>query len=147
MSKESERRVRDAVSNLIGYPFENRLPQLGTSERVDGWLVFNENNWLILELEEGQKHPTTNVLKLLRFLSDNRKISIILAHVYFPNSYAVDDSSGGLATWLGQQMERHYLPERFYYRRLIINREYTEWLSGEDELLKTVAALTKSQSD
>jgi hypothetical protein len=144
MSKESEGKVREAISNLVNSQFEKKRPKLVTNEMVDGWIKFTEEKWLILELEEGQKHPTTNVLKLLHFLNENPQVSIILAHVYFPNSAAVNSSRGRLAAWLGSQMEQHYLPGRFYYRRLIIDRQYTEWI-GAEGLLEAVSILKSSQ--
>jgi hypothetical protein len=143
MSKEAEKNVREAIKHLVGHEFEDILPKLGTPERVDGWLKFTEDRWLILEVEETQKHPTTNVLKLMRFLDSNLNISIILAHVYFPDSNAVNSSRGELAAWLGSQMEQQYLSGRFYYRRLIIDRQYTEW-TGAEGLLEAVSLLESS---
>jgi len=141
MAADVEQKVRESLTNLTSLSFEKTKPDLGSREKVDGWAKLTENRWLILEVEDSQKHPTTNIAKLWRFLDGNPDISIILAHVYFPDSKAIKSSRGDLASWLGIQIEQ-LLPGRFYYRRLIIDREYLTW-TGNEELIKTIAYFKK----
>jgi hypothetical protein len=139
MAAVVEQKVRESMTNLVGLFFEKTKPNLGSREKVDGWIKLTENRWLILEVEDGQKHPTTNVAKLWRFLDGNPDTSIILAHVYFPDSKAIKSSRGELAFWIGNQIET-LLTGRFYYRRLTIDRKYSEW-TGDKELLEVISFL------
>ncbi len=136
MTADVEQEVRESLSSLLALSFENTKPDLGTREKVDGWAKLSENHWLILEVEDGQKHPTTNVLKLWRFLDVRPEISIILIHVYFNDSKAIKSSRGTLAAWLGEKMET-ILHGRFYYRRLIFDRKFSKW-TGEAELKEAI---------
>jgi hypothetical protein len=137
MTAEVEQNARDAVAQLLGLTFQVGKPSLGTGEKVDGWIKLTDDRWIILEVEDGQQHPTTNVLKLWQFLDREPEMSIILIHIYFNNSRAVNNSRGKLATWVGKKMET-ILPGRFYYRRVILNREFSEW-KGDQELKEAVS--------
>lgn len=139
MTADVEQKVRESIANLTGLSFEKTKPNLGSDEKVDGWIKLAENKWIILEVEDGQNHPTTNVAKLWRFLDSNPNISLVLAHVYFPDSKAVASSRGNLASWVGNQIELLF-PRRFHYRRLIIDRKYSEWI-GQQELLEAISLL------
>lgn len=137
MTADVEQGVREAIASFLELSFQVDKPNLGTREKVDGWIKLTETHWLILEVEDAQNHPTTNVLKLWRFLDGRPEISIILIHVYFDNSKAVKSSRGELASWLGEKMET-ILPRRFYYRRVILNREFSEW-EGDQELKEAIS--------
>ena len=120
MSAATEAKMREALAAHLQLKFESARCELGTAEKVDGWVRLTERCWLILEVEEGQQHPSTNVLKLWPVLEKRPELTVILAHVFFATSRAARNSRGELATWLGSHMESS-LHGRFRYRRLIAN--------------------------
>lgn len=140
MPMETEIRVKEAITALTSLSFEIRGLSLGTKERVDGWIKLNDEVWLILELEDQQKHSPTNILKLWRFLENKTEITIVLMHVFFNDSKVMESSRGTLGFWLAQKIEK-LLPHRFYYRRLTIDRTYSNW-TGEAELIEVIAHLS-----
>jgi hypothetical protein len=136
MSAATESRVREALADRLRVTFESDPCDLRTTEKVDGWVRLTERCWLILEVEEGQHHPSTNVLKLWPFLEKRPELSVILAHVFFATSRAANNSRGELATWLGKRMESS-LDGRFQYRRVIADLGDAKWC-GLSELTQAV---------
>ena len=137
MSAATETRVREVLADRLRVTFESDRCDLGTPEKVDGWVRLTERYWLILEVEEEQHHPSTNVLKLWPFLEKRPELSVILAHVFFATSRAANSSRGELATWLGNRMESS-LDGRFQYRRIIADFGNANWC-GLSELAEAVS--------
>jgi len=134
MAKE-EKRVREYLERRLNLKFEQGRLDIGTRERVDAWAQLARPWFLILEVEDQQNHPTTNVSKLWSFLESKRDVRVVLVHVYFPTSRAATSSRGDLATWLGKRLERMF-PKRFKYRRLDI-----DWGGDTCKDMKTSCAL------
>ena len=72
---------------------------------------FGENGYLLLEYENRQNHPSTNVAKLWPWLEENTQRVVILVQVYQSEK---SSSRKELAEWLGRKMELD-LPKRFAY--------------------------------
>lgn len=144
MAKEIENRVREYLERRLNLKFEATHLDIGTREKVDGWIQLAKPWLLILEVEDQQPHPTTNVLKLWPFLEARRDVAAVLVHVYFPTSRAVTGSRSDLATWLGNRLERMF-PKRFKYQRLDIN-----WVGdtcqGYEDLVRTVQSLSHGRT-
>lgn len=94
----------------------------------DGHNVLSENSRLFFEIENGQHHPDTNVLKYWPILEENKDLKIILIQwiIKKPKSR----NRWELSKFLGSKMEG-LIPDRFLYFFL----EYEE-LSNTEKLRK-----------
>jgi hypothetical protein len=71
------------------------------------------NVLVLLEIEKGQKHPNTNVLKVWPFLEENREIKILLIQIIHPENKAPKNRLQ-LCKFTGKKLEEIY-PDRFKY--------------------------------
>ena len=57
--------------------------KLGGWGLADGCVVLADGRLVGLEVEWGQKHPDTNVLKLWPYLKDDSALRVLLVQVFF----------------------------------------------------------------
>lgn len=142
--KEIESKVRTYLEERLDVEFEPSPLSIGTRERVDGWVRLSSGWLLILEVEDQQTHPTTNVLKLWPYLEQQPNASVVLIHVYFPKSRAFASSRSTLATWLGKKLEEIF-PSRFAYRRLDIDWQSSS-CTGYEELQSMLRSINQGRT-
>lgn len=108
------------VANLIGKElnivFKHEELSLNGWGEVDDYAIINEDSWVLLECENAQKHPNTNVLKLYPFLEENPNLSIILIHVFFSENKAPKNRIN-LCDFIANKMIKEF-GKRFQYKRI-----------------------------
>jgi hypothetical protein len=137
MAKIHEISVATLIARETELNFSGRNFDLGEWGKVDDYVLLKPNCYLFLEVEAGQKHPCTNVLKVWPYLEANPQISVVLAQTFFPHSPGRSNARGKLGRWLGQRLEMT-LRDRFWYHRLIIAADSSGILEGLEELLQSL---------
>lgn len=132
-TKATQEYAAHLVTRDTGVQFQDECLHLKNWGSVDKCALLGPNHYLVLEAEDGQKHPCTNVLKLWPYLETRPEVSVILVHVFFQDGKRRDSSRGRLGPFVGQKMT-NALEGRFQYRQLVINRESDSIVEGLDEL-------------
>ncbi|KQT24156.1 hypothetical protein ASG22_09070 [Chryseobacterium sp. Leaf405] len=109
--------VSQAIEKQLNIKFENYEFSLDGWGDVDNYAIINENSYVFLECELGQKHPNTNVLKLYPYLEENQEISITLIHFFFSNSKPPKNRLK-LCDFIAEKMKREF-GDRFNYKKII----------------------------
>lgn len=104
----------------LNIKFENHEFNLNGWGDVDNYAIVDENKYVFLECELGQKHPNTNVLKLYPYLEENRKISITLIHFFFSDNKAPKNRLK-LCDFIADKMKQEF-GARFNYKKIIQNK-------------------------
>ena len=100
------------IANALPYDF-------GPEELdLDGWgnvdfFCKHEDVLMLLEIEKGQKHPNTNVLKVWPFLNENPNQKILLIQIIRPENNAPKNRLK-LCKYTGKKLEELY-KGRFAY--------------------------------
>ena len=141
MAKACENFVSSNLSKRLGISFENKKYNLESWGEADNFSELREDAILLLEVEKGQKHPSTNVLKVWPYLEPNDDITIALAHAFFHDSPGLSSSRGRLAEWIGEKMEDEF-GNRFSYHRLIFNTKKNN-IEGLNGLKSRINSLIK----
>ncbi|MBI1906913.1 MAG: hypothetical protein HYS20_11885 [Rhodocyclales bacterium] len=121
MSREKEDLVRGALSSALEVDFGKKGLRLSEWGRSDGLALLLDQTHLILEVENTQKHPDTNVLKLWPYLTENPAISVVLIQVFVKSHQSLNGSRQRLAGWLARKMEQEIL-RRFKYYQLVFEQ-------------------------
>lgn len=108
---------KTAISNhpiaaSLPYAFQTNEFSLKSWGIVD-FYAQKDNVLILLEIEKGQKHPNTNVLKLWPYLESDSSIKIILIHVFMPQNVAPKNRVE-LCNFLGSKLENMF-PKQFRY--------------------------------
>lgn len=93
---------------------------------------------MLLELETGQKHPDTNVLKVWPYLEAHQGMVAVLIQVFDAGAQNEKGNRGRLASWVAEKMTAA-LGKRVSYDRLIRGPEGL--ISGDFEGLRAVIFL------
>ena len=133
MAKCDEVSVAALLGRETGVKFSGSTFHLGGWGQVDDYAKLDHNRYLFLEVETGQKHPDTNVLKVWPYIEANPKVSVVLAQAFFPDSPGYSSNRGKLGCWLGNRLEGHFGP-RFRYHRLIIAPDSCGVVEGLKEI-------------
>jgi hypothetical protein len=136
-TKATQEYAAQLVTRDTEVEFEGRCLQLKGWGSVDKQALLKPNCYLILEAEEGQKHPCTNVLKLWPYLEAEPEKSVILVHVFFQGGKRRDSSRGRLGPFVGQKMA-DALNGRFRYCQLVIDRNADRIVEGLDDLRQSL---------
>jgi hypothetical protein len=110
------------LSQRLDIQFTDTRSHLGPWGHTDGEAKLGDHTRLLLEVENKQKHPSTNVLKVWPFLEENKGLSVLLVHAFFPDSPGLNSSRGQLASWLAQRLQE-LLGSRFVYCKIVIGRD------------------------
>lgn len=110
--------VREVLSSILKVDIGKRGLMLTEWGRCDGLALLQDQTRLILEVENKQNHPDTNVLKLWPYLIENPAISVILVQVFVKTDKSRNGSRQRLAGWLVRKMEQEILL-RFKYYQLV----------------------------
>lgn len=108
--------ITGIIEKALNVRFQNREFPLGSWGDVDNYCLVDNNSYLLLECEKGQKHPNTNVLKLYPFLKARKDSLIVLLHYFFPENKAPKNRVA-LCDFIATKMEKE-LFGRFQYLRL-----------------------------
>jgi len=121
--------------------FENKeiaqalnLPINDIEFTLDEWgnvdCFFLENEILILmEIEKGQKHPNTNVLKVWPYLEKYPNLKMVLIQLIHPANKAPKNRLK-LCVFTGQKLEKLF-PDRFRFIHRPWNPEYARAINGQ----------------
>ncbi len=120
MSKNSEEKVARLLEHTLRVKFEYNQFKLGKWGNVDKVSKVCSNQYVFLEVEEGQAHPDTNVLKVWPYLRENRKAQIFLIQAFFPKRDNRNISRKLLSEWTGHELEKRF-PKRFRYCKINIS--------------------------
>jgi hypothetical protein len=136
--------VAALVGKAIGVNFGDTRRNTVPWGQFDRCLELQSSRWLVLEVEGGQNHPTTNVLKAWPVLEESPQLAIFMLHVFLSDARARNSSRGRLAFWLGEKMESLLAP-RFRYRRRYVGSlgnsvERADELRREIDLWRSNAA-------
>ena len=88
---------------LFNFNFEADELVLASWGRVD-FYCYHKDVLVLMEVEKGQKHPNTNVLKLWPFLEENPDQKILLIHVIRPDNRAPKNRLA-LCEFTGEKLE------------------------------------------
>ena len=104
----------ELAERLLLQPFKKEF-KLNCWGKSDFYCYKNEI-LVLLEIEKGQKHPNTNVLKIWPYLEENLKQKILLIHLFRPENEA-SPNRVKLCDFTGSRLERLF-SKRFAYLRL-----------------------------
>jgi hypothetical protein len=100
------------IAEKLSFDFQNEEFKLDEWGEVDFYA--NKNDVLILlEVEKGQKHPNTNVLKVWPFLEKHPSIKVLLIQIIRPENDAPKNRIA-LCKFTGRKLEELF-PKRFGY--------------------------------
>jgi len=135
VSRQVELRVADMLNQRLPIKFTgHNYPT--TWGKADDYAVVGSNCILVLEVEQSQNHPHTNVLKLWPFLQSKKDIEIILVQTFFPDSKGTTGSRRLLNDWIVETMQRK-VTKRFNYCRLEVSDNFGR-VKGIGELRKII---------
>jgi len=123
MSKESEDKVAKLLARKLKVKFKNEPFPHQEWGRPDRWAELCPTQFFFLEVEEGQAHPDTNVLKVWPYLEGHPKHRIFLIQAFLSQNQNQDSSRIRLSQWIGNKLGKRF-PIRFYYRKITISRNY-----------------------
>jgi hypothetical protein len=141
VSNTSEKKVAELLQKILSLEFSKNRDQLGRWGEVDRVSKVCSNKYVFLEVEEGQTHPDTNVLKVWPYLEENRRVRIFLIQVFLPKCLKKCQSRVLLSEWTGGKLATRF-PKRFRYCRInldgnfrivkgkrLLEREFNEFCS------------------
>jgi len=122
MSKCDVDRVTRLVARVLGINVQFREYKLDNWGKVDRAAKLNSKALVFVEVECGQTHPDTNVLKVWPYLERKKKLRIFLVQCYLLESRALRGSRRRLAGWIGGKMEE-LLKNRFFYAEIMVSKD------------------------
>ena len=114
MSKADEKRVAKLLAKELDISFQDHKLNLDSWGQVDNWAKLNSKAFVFLEVEGGQKHPCTNVLKVWPYIEKKKKLGIFLIHCFLPKTPSTNSSRRRLAEWIVVKLEKMF-KNRFLY--------------------------------
>ena len=103
----------EAIADFFNFDFELDELNLNGWGRVD-FFSYYKNILVLMEVEKGQKHPNTNVLKLWPYLEENPGQKILLIHVIRSDNQAPKNRLA-LCEFTGEKLEKMF-KGRFAYK-------------------------------
>ena len=100
------------IAKRLGIDFEASELKLDKWGNVDFYCQTG-NLMILLEVEKGQKHPCTNVIKVLPYLEENPELKIFLIQIVRQENKAPKNRIA-LCKYMGKKMESEF-PNRFKY--------------------------------
>ncbi|MDZ7742221.1 MAG: hypothetical protein U5Q03_10825 [Bacteroidota bacterium] len=100
------------IAEKLGFDFNPEEYSLDGWGDVDFFAIENDVS-ILLEVEKGQKHPNTNVLKIWPYLEDNPDQKILLIQLIRPENKAPKNRIK-LCKFTGRKIEEMF-PNRFAY--------------------------------
>ncbi len=100
------------IADRLGVNFESNELQLGRWGNVD-FFSKQENLLVLLEVEKGQKHPNTNVIKIWPYLEENPELKVVLIQIIRPENKAPKNRIA-LCKYTGKKIESEF-PDRFRF--------------------------------
>lgn len=114
--KQTDIKIRpytDKLGAFLGLGFANEEIQLLNWGNADNYCIIDQDLLLLMEVEVGQKHPTTNIIKIWPYLEQNKSLKIILVHLITDPS-KISRNRLMLCHFIGQKMETEF-DSRFRY--------------------------------
>jgi hypothetical protein len=120
---------------------ELQIKFAGNEMRLNGWgdadnhVYLSDNVLVLAEIENGQKHPQANVLKLWPYLEEEKTVRIILIHWLTRFSDPkISPNRKKLCEFTGNKLETLF-PGRFKYI-LLKDQQYQEELKQAKKFIK-----------
>ena len=90
-----------------------------------------QNDWIVtIEIEYGQSHPNTNVVKVWPYLDKTENERICLIHIILPHpNKKISPNRINLCDFVANKINAEY-SERFKYYRMNWNENKRAWLPG-----------------
>ena len=120
MSKADENRVAKLLAGELGISFQDGGLNLDKWGQVDKWAKLSSNASVFIEVESGQKHPSTSVLKVWPYIEKKKKLRVFLIQCFLPKSPDVNSSRRRLAKWTAEKLEKEFR-NRFLYATLTVS--------------------------
>ncbi|MCK4788145.1 MAG: hypothetical protein KAV87_30660 [Desulfobacteraceae bacterium] len=124
MSRNSEEKVATLLEDTLGVKFEYsafKLVKWGNVDevwgKVDRVAKVCSNKHVFLEVENGQAHPDTNVLKVWPYLRENRRVRIFLIQAFSPKCLEKSRARVHLSEWTAHEIEKRFT-RRFNYCKI-----------------------------
>ena len=105
------------IIDSLNIEFEPNEFDLNGWGRVDFYSKGENDTLIFVEVENRQKHPQTNVLKIWPFLEENPSIKILLIHIILPQKIKKHEPSKNrlkLCKFVGDKLEKLF-NDRFRY--------------------------------
>jgi len=132
MKKTTEENI--PIAKQLPFKFETEELWLGGWGDVDFYCK-QDNILVLLEVEKGQKHPNTNVLKVWPFLEKYPQQKVLLIQVIWSDNKAPKNRLN-LCDFTGKKLEelfptrfryyKCYWPSDFQQHNKIINQKFSE---------------------
>lgn len=123
---------------MLDLKFENSKFKLDGWGEVDNWIKLENGVFIFLEIETSQKHPNTNVMKIMPYLEENKTIRAFLIQTFFPNSPGVKSNRGKLGEWTANKFKKIYGKRFDYFKLVITNDILTEQKTLKNKINKWV---------
>jgi hypothetical protein len=118
-TKETENKIAKLLARKLDVKFKSEPFPHQEWGKPDKWAQLSPNKYLLLEVEEGQTHPDTNVLKVWPYLEDHPKHRIFLIQAFFRKRRSRNSSRARLGEWIGGKLKQLF-SKQFYYRKITI---------------------------
>lgn len=110
-------KIAQSIGEELNVKFNHEEFSLNGWGEVDDYAIVNENYFILLECENSQKHPNTNVLKLFPFLEENSNLTIKLYHIFLKKNKAPKNRIK-LCDFVAEKMKLNF-GARFSYIRIM----------------------------
>jgi hypothetical protein len=123
-------RYSNLVANEIKLNLEDKEYNYGNGiGKADNYCY--QNGWLIVfEIEYGQSHPNTNVIKIWPYLDKTKNEKIFLIHVIVPHpDKKISPNRINLCDFAANKICANH-PKRFKYHRITWSENKYDWLPG-----------------
>lgn len=135
MSLAEEKKVAARISTELGLVFADGKFSLDGWGQADKFAFVRDDFLVLLEVETGQKHPDTNVLKVWPYLEAHQGMVVVLIQVFDAVAQNEKGNRGRLASWVAEKMTA-VVGDRFAYYRFIRGPEGL--ISGDFEGLRAL---------
>ena len=99
-------KVSRTIEKLLDITFNNKEFPLDSWGHVDNWCQLSCNKLILLECEGGQKHPTTNILKVYSCMEAHPDIKVLFIHYSFPGNKTPKNRTS-LCQFFGKKLEKY----------------------------------------
>jgi hypothetical protein len=131
MNQESENMVARLLQTKLNIKFEKGHHKLGDWGYVDMCSEICSDRFVFFEVEEGQKHPCTNVLKVWPYLETHGSHKVFLIQSFFRKNVKRRSSRRELSQWTGRRLTQT-MRGRFHYCKITVSANCKE-IDDDDE--------------
>lgn len=137
-TKSRNIRISSQVASELGLELTNNEYNYGRGiGKADNYCLYG--GWLIaFEIEYGQSHPSTNVLKSWMFLDQELHERLFLVQILVPNpKKSISPNRINLCDFIASKIKTEH-SKRFVYSRFTLDESKDVWLPELQERLKAI---------